>query len=241
MDLESIPGVGEKTARALSALDDPERALRAGDVEAIATARGSPGAGRPIARGAIRLEHDDPGGFLATDRAREVYREVLGLLEERTVTDYAARRLETFYPSPRRSRIAGGTGVRPRGARARPRPRGARRARGGRTPSRAGRRAGSRALSGDDRRRALLGGARGDSGTLRRNAPRDAQGWLNSPGVRDGDRPRRVLRRRHARGRRAGPARRPLENPAEVVPERPLAFFARNRDRLQAAVGPSGR
>jgi len=27
-----------------------------------------------------------------------------------------------------------------------------------------------------------------------------------------------------------------LENPAEVVPERPLAFFARNRDRLQAAV-----
>ena len=107
MDLESIPGVGEKTARALSALDDPERALRAGDVEAIATAPGiSQGRAARIARGAIRLEHDDPGGFLATDRAREVYREVLGLLEERTVTDYAARRLETFYPSPRRSRIA---------------------------------------------------------------------------------------------------------------------------------------
>jgi len=36
MDLQSVPGVGTKTAEALSALDDPERALREGDVAALA-------------------------------------------------------------------------------------------------------------------------------------------------------------------------------------------------------------
>jgi DNA mismatch repair protein MutS2 len=106
MDLESIPGVGEKTARSLATLDDPERALRRGDVAAIAAAPGiSQGRAARIARGAIRREHDDDGDFLATDRAREVYRTVLGLLQERTVTDYAAQRLETLYPSARVSRI----------------------------------------------------------------------------------------------------------------------------------------
>ncbi len=106
MDLESIPGVGEKTARALADLDDPESALRTGDVAALAQAPGiTQGRAAHIARGAIRREHDDPGGFLATDRAREIYDELLALLEERTVTHYAACRLQTFYPSPRRSRI----------------------------------------------------------------------------------------------------------------------------------------
>ncbi|WP_254766114.1 helix-hairpin-helix domain-containing protein [Salinilacihabitans rarus] len=106
MDLESIPGVGEKTARALADLDDPERALRTGDVAALARAPGiTRGRAARIARGAIRREHDDPGGFLATDRAREVYREVLSLCTERAVTRYGAARLETFYPSSRRSRI----------------------------------------------------------------------------------------------------------------------------------------
>ncbi|WP_121821125.1 MutS-related protein [Halostella salina] len=107
MEFEAIPGVGEKTAASLAELDDAERALRAGDVAALADAPGiSEGRAARIARAAIRLEHDDPGGFLATDRAREVYDEVLGLLRDRTVTDYAARRLETFYPSPTPSRIA---------------------------------------------------------------------------------------------------------------------------------------
>ena len=106
MDLESIPGVGEKTARALADLDDPEGALRAGDVATIARAPGvTPGRAAQIARGAIRAEHDDPGGFLSTDRAREIHRELLALLKERAVTEYARRRLETFYPSSRRSRI----------------------------------------------------------------------------------------------------------------------------------------
>jgi len=106
MDIEAIPGVGEKTAAALSELDDPERALREGDVAALARAPGiSDGRAARIARAAVRESHGDPGGFAATDRAREIYREALSLLQERTVTGYAERRLETFYPSTARSRI----------------------------------------------------------------------------------------------------------------------------------------
>jgi dsDNA-specific endonuclease/ATPase MutS2 len=106
MELTSIPGVGEKTASSLRALDDPEAALRSGDVAAIARAPGiTEGRAAAIARGAIRREHDDPGGFLATDRARDVYDDVLSLLQDRTVTDYAAKRLETLYPSASSSRI----------------------------------------------------------------------------------------------------------------------------------------
>ncbi|PSQ15648.1 DNA mismatch repair protein MutS [Halobacteriales archaeon QS_8_69_26] len=106
MELTAIPGVGEKTAAALSDLEDPERALREGDVAALARAPGvSEGRAARIARAAIRREHEDPGEVLATPRAREVYRGVLSLLKERTVTDYAARRVETLYPSAARSRI----------------------------------------------------------------------------------------------------------------------------------------
>jgi len=107
MELTSIPGIGEKTATSLRELDDPEGALEAGDVAALARAPGvSEGRAARIARAAIREAHDDPGGFAATPRAREVYREALSLLQERTVTDYAASRLETLYPSGRESRIA---------------------------------------------------------------------------------------------------------------------------------------
>jgi dsDNA-specific endonuclease/ATPase MutS2 len=106
MDIESIPGVGEKTAAALSELDDPEGALERGDVAVLARAPGiSEGRAARIARGAIRMRHDDPGGWAATPRARDIHREALALLEERTVTDYAARRLETLYPSSVASRI----------------------------------------------------------------------------------------------------------------------------------------
>jgi dsDNA-specific endonuclease/ATPase MutS2 len=106
MELEAIPGVGEKTAAALAELDDPERALRTGDVAALSRAPGiSPGRAAAIARAAIRRDHGDEGGFLATDRARDVYRDVLSLLQARTVTDYAARRVETFFPTASTSRI----------------------------------------------------------------------------------------------------------------------------------------
>ncbi|PSQ29404.1 DNA mismatch repair protein MutS, partial [Halobacteriales archaeon QS_9_67_15] len=106
MDIETIPGVGEKTAEALSALDDPERALREGDVSALARAPGiSDGRAARIARAAIRQQHGDPGGFAATSRAQEIYRDALELVADRAVTRYATRRLETFYPSPSRSRV----------------------------------------------------------------------------------------------------------------------------------------
>jgi dsDNA-specific endonuclease/ATPase MutS2 len=106
MDLESVPGVGEKTAAALETLENPERALREGDVATLSRAPGvSPGRAARIARGAVRQRHDDPGGFTATDRARDIHRELLSLLQERAVTDYAARRLETLYPSTVDSRI----------------------------------------------------------------------------------------------------------------------------------------
>ncbi|UWG49554.1 DNA structure-specific ATPase involved in suppression of recombination, MutS family [Halalkaliarchaeum sp. AArc-CO] len=107
MELEDVPGVGEKTASALSQLEDPERALREGDVAAIARAPGiSEGRAAVIARGAIRRRHGDHGSFLVTDRAREIYRDALGLLKRRAETEYAKKRLETFYPSASTSRIA---------------------------------------------------------------------------------------------------------------------------------------
>ena len=106
MELESVPGVGAKTAEALRELDDPERALSEGDVAALSRAPGvTEGRAARIARGAIRAEHGDPGGFAATPRAREIFEAALGLLQERTVTDDAATRLETLYPSGVRSRI----------------------------------------------------------------------------------------------------------------------------------------
>ncbi|WP_144904967.1 MutS-related protein [Halobellus captivus] len=107
MQFEAIPGVGEKTARALSKLDDAERALEEGDVATLARAPGlSEGRAAVVARGAIRRRHGDDGDFLATDRAREVYEDALGLLRERTVTDYGAKRVATFYPTRSASRIA---------------------------------------------------------------------------------------------------------------------------------------
>ncbi|NHN60427.1 MULTISPECIES: endonuclease MutS2 [Halorussus] len=106
MELEAIPGVGAKTAAALSELDDPERALRSGDVAELAGAPGvTEGRAAAIARGAIRERHGDPGGFLATVRAEEIYRDALGLLADRTVTSYGEKRLETLYPSGVASRV----------------------------------------------------------------------------------------------------------------------------------------
>ncbi|WP_434521040.1 MutS-related protein [Halorubrum sp. AS12] len=107
MELEAIPGVGAKTAAALRELDDPAATVESGDVAAIARAPGvNEARAARIARGAIRRRHDDDGRVLATDRARELYREAIDLLRERTVTDYAAKRLETFYPSASASRVA---------------------------------------------------------------------------------------------------------------------------------------
>ena len=106
MELTAIPGVGEKTAAALADLDDPERALREGDVAAVADAPGvSAGRAAAIARPAVRHEHGVDGEFLATDRARDCYESILDLLEARTVTDYAAHRMATLVPTGAASRI----------------------------------------------------------------------------------------------------------------------------------------
>ena len=106
MELTAIPGVGEKTAAALADLDDPERALREGDVAAVADAPGvSAGRAAAIARAAVRHEHGVDGEFLATDRARDCYESILDLLEARTVTDYAAHRMATLVPTGAASRI----------------------------------------------------------------------------------------------------------------------------------------
>ncbi len=236
MDLESIPGVGEKTARALTALDEPERALRRGDVATIAAAPGiSQGRAARIARGAIRLEHDDPGGFLATDRAREVYRNVLALLKSRTVTDYAAQRLETIYPSPRRSRIEDVQAF-ARDALEREYDESVLTALEGVEPlEKPGDiRVRERCLATADAER--YSEARDAIPELSVEIVEDTQGLAelargystvvaldeSFTGVTiDGD----VQVRPDA-----------LETPAEIVPERPLSFFARNRSRLQAAI-----
>jgi dsDNA-specific endonuclease/ATPase MutS2 len=106
MDLEAIPGVGSKTADRLRQLDDPKTALKAGDVAAIARAPGiSDGRAARIARAAIRARHGDDGTFLGTDRSQEIYQSALSLLQDRAVTRYGAKRLETLYPSASESRI----------------------------------------------------------------------------------------------------------------------------------------
>jgi dsDNA-specific endonuclease/ATPase MutS2 len=107
MDLTAVPGVGEKTAAALRDLDDPERALREGDVATLARAPGlSAGRAASLARAAIRERHGvGDERFLATDRAKAIHRDALSLLQERTVTDYAAKRVETFFPTAAASRV----------------------------------------------------------------------------------------------------------------------------------------
>jgi DNA mismatch repair protein MutS2 len=106
MEFESIPGVGAKTASVLADYEGAERALARGDVIALASAPGiSEGRAARIARGAVRKKYDDSSKLLRTDRAREIYRELLSLLQGRAVTTYGKRRLETFYPTGAPSRI----------------------------------------------------------------------------------------------------------------------------------------
>ena len=106
-DLEAIDGVGSKTAERLAELDDPKAALEAGDIVEISRAPDiSEGRATRIVRAAIRHRHNDPGEFLATERAEELYEASLGLLKERAVTEYGRKRLQTFYPSVSGGRIA---------------------------------------------------------------------------------------------------------------------------------------
>ncbi|WP_440007077.1 MutS-related protein [Halomicrococcus sp. SG-WS-1] len=235
MEFEAIPGVGTKTADALAELDDPERALRTGDVAALTRAPGvTEGRAASIARAAIRTEHDDPGGFLATDRARELYRDALSLLQERTVTTYAEKRLETFYPSAAESRIEE---VREFAARAMERDP---------APEVLDALAGVEPLSSPPdvtvRDRCLA-----TADAERYAAAREAVPELPVEVVDDARELAELARgystvvaldEEFAGVAVEGDVRvepDATEDPAEVVPERPLAFFAANRDRLLAA------
>jgi len=236
MELESVPGVGAKTAEALRELDDPERALSEGDVAALSRAPGiSEGRAAHIARGAIRAEHDDPGGFAATPRARELYEAALSLLQGRTVTDYGAKRLETLYPSGVRSRIDEVQAFTERALSQDP------------TPEVRGALAGVEPLAepGDVRVRDRCL-ATGDAETYAA-----AQSAIPEVSVELVDDARQLaeLARSYATvvvldeafagvdvegDVRVEPAA--LEEPASVVPERVLTFFARNRDSVRAAI-----
>ena len=236
MDLTAISGVGEKTADALAELDDPERVLREGDVAALARLPGvTEGRAAQIARSAIRERHGDDGRFLATDRAREVYRDVLGLLKARTVTTYANKRLETFYPSANERRIAEVRAF-ARDAMARDPSQEALDALSGVAPL---------SSSGDVRVR--------DRCLATTDAERYAEAKQILPEVSvevvEDARDLAELARGYATvialdeafagvdvagDVQVEPAA--LTHPEEVVPERTLAFFAENRDRLQAAI-----
>ena len=235
MELEAIPGVGAKTAAALRELDDPAATVESGDVAAIARAPGvNEARAARIARGAIRRRHDDDGRVLATDRARELYREAIDLLRERTVTDYAAKRLETFYPSASASRIEEAQAFAAKAT--------------DREPAPAVREALADCAPLSDpptvrvRDRCL---ATADAETLAR-----AEAEVPELSVETVEDARDVseLGRSYASvivldesfaglDVEGDVSVRPdaLENPAETVPERLLAFFAENRERLEAA------
>ncbi|ELZ31287.1 MutS-related protein [Halorubrum distributum] len=235
MELEAIPGVGAKTAAALRELDDPAATVESGDVAAIARAPGvNEARAARIARGAIRRRHGDDGRVLATDRARELYREAIDLLRERTVTDYAAKRLETFYPSASASRIEEAQAFAAEAT--------------DREPAPAVREALADCAPLSDpptvrvRDRCL---ATADAETLAR-----AEAEVPELSVETVEDARDVseLGRSYASvivldesfaglDVEGDVSVRPdaLENPAETVPERLLAFFAENRERLEAA------
>ncbi|WP_435365431.1 MutS-related protein [Haloarchaeobius sp. DYHT-AS-18] len=236
MELSAIPGVGEKTADALAQLDDPETALQTGDVAILAQAPGiSEGRAARIARAAIRQEHDDPGGFLATTRAREVYEAMLDRLRERTVTDYAAKRVATFYPSAAASRIEEVQAF-TEGAMARDPDEAVLDALSGVEPLDPPRdvTVRDRCLATTDAE--TYSKARDEIPELPVEVVEDARGLAElaraySTVI--------ALDETFAGIDVEGDVRvepDALENPSEIVPERVLAFFATNRDRLRAAV-----
>lgn len=236
MELESVPGVGPKTAEALRDLDDPLGVLTGGDVGTVVDATGlSTGRAVRLVRNAQRAVHGDTEEFLATDRARSLYGELLEAIQAKAVTSTGRARLATLYPSASESRIeearttvtaaletavdqaaiealeAVGPLESPRGLRI--------------------------------RERCLATGSAEMAATARSVVPelpvetvestRDivdlAQGY-DSVTVVDGtfagkDLPQRVEVDPHA-----------LEDPVSLVPERSLAFIGRNRERIEAAI-----
>ena len=234
-ELEAIPGVGAKTAERLAELDDPERALASGDVAAVARAPGiSEGRAARIARAAIRSQHDDDGDFLATRRAREIYESALALLQDRAVTRYAEKRLETFYPSATASRIEEVRAFAREAVEREPTP-AVLEALEGVEPLEPPRdvRVRDRCLATNDAE--TYSEAREAVPELSVELVEDARGIAD---LARGYSTVVVLDEAFSGVEVEGDVRvepDALEHPAEVVPERTLAFFARNRDRLRAA------
>ena len=236
MELTSVPGVGAKTADALAQLDDPEDALESGDVTRLARAPGiSTGRAAKIARGAIRARHDDPGGWAATDRAKEIRSAARSLVQRRAVTDYAEKRLATLYPSAVPERIAE---VREwvRDALAREPDPAVRDALSGVEPLEepTGLRVRDRALvTGDAEQYREMESAfpavpveiaedGGDLAELARSYPTVIAVDETFAGLDVAGDVQVIVE--------------PTDEPERIVPERPLAFLAQNRERLEAAV-----
>jgi len=234
-ELETIPGVGAKTAERLTELDDPEAALAAGDVATLARAPGiSDGRAARIARAAIRDRHGDDGDFLATARAREIYEDALGLLQERAVTHYAEKRLETLYPSASESRIEEVRAFASEAVEREPTPE-VREALEGVEPLEAPRdvRVRDRCLATNDAE--TYSEAREAVPEMSVELVEDARGIAD---LARGYSTVVVLDAGFTGVEVDGDVRvepNALEDPVSVVPERTLAFFARNRDRLRAA------
>jgi dsDNA-specific endonuclease/ATPase MutS2 len=237
MDLEAIPGVGAKTADALRSLDDPESALERGDVAAVAGAPGvTEGRAARIVRNAIRARHDDPGGFLATDRASEIHERVLALLQERAVTGYARQRLRTFYPSAADSRIREVNAFAERAMARDPDPAVVDALDGVEPLSRpSGLSVRDRCLATTDAER--YSRAKEVFPELSVEIVEDARGLAD---LARGYSTVVALDEAFVGVEVEGDVRvepDALERPEEVVPERVLSFFATNRDRIRAAVG----
>lgn len=104
--LDAIPGIGEKTAAALSKLEDPLAALTDGDVLTISSAPGiSPRRAARLVRNTRRYRYDDETPLLKTERAEEIRSELIELFQGYTVTDYGYWWFETLYPATAPARI----------------------------------------------------------------------------------------------------------------------------------------
>jgi dsDNA-specific endonuclease/ATPase MutS2 len=107
MELESIRGVGPKTAAALAELPDAEAAIEQGDVYRLAQAPGiSEARAVQIVEGALRDRYGDDSDLLGTSMAAAIYDDLQAVLTARAETRYGRARLQTLYPTASMERIA---------------------------------------------------------------------------------------------------------------------------------------
>ena len=106
MELESIRGVGPKTAAALAELPDAAAAIEQGDVYRLAQAPGvSEARAVQIVEGALRDRYGDDSELLGTPMAASIHAELLEVVTDRAETRYGRARLRTLYPTAAMDRI----------------------------------------------------------------------------------------------------------------------------------------